>query len=272
MSGREARLRAELTPVDRQVLELLSLTRIASSTQIRRLVFTSELSPEDLANGAGARASRRLLTRLVKSKLIRRLSRRIGGPGGGSAAPIYVLTAVGQRVTDGDRPLVREPSWTLMAHSLAISEVVVQALVLRSLGVLKLRRVEVEPVAWRRWPGPLGSTQVLKPDAYLEIERGGYLEAWFIEADLGTERARAIRVKAQRYQQYRRSGREQGRLGLFPRVLWAVPDSRRAIELRDVLERLPEVESGLHVAVPTAEVAGALCKEDDVLAHPRPPP
>lgn len=273
MSGqRAARLRAELSAEDSAVLELLAMTRLASSTQIRRLVIEPDLTPARASNGIAARANRRLLTRLVKTTLIRRLPRRIGGPGGGSAAPIYVLTALGQRVIDGDRPLLREPSWQLMAHSLAITEVVVQGRILERLGIISLRDVQVEPRAWRSWPGPMGSPEWLKPDGFLELEQDGYLEAWFIEADLGTERSRVIRTKTARYQRYRQTGREQDRLGLFPRVLWAVPDQRRADQLAGVIAELPPQQQGVHATVSIANVAALVSGQAEPLARPRPPP
>lgn len=147
-----------------------------------------------------------------------------------------------------------------------------QAQVLERLDILKLRDVQVEPRAWRSWPGPMGSAEHLKPDAFLELERDGYLEAWFCEADLGTERGRVVQSKAARYQRYRVTGREQDRLGLFPRVLWAVPDQRRADQLADVFPELPSAEQALHVAVAMADVAAVLSGRAEPLARPRPPP
>jgi hypothetical protein len=259
-----------LQAADRRVLHLLATVRVASSTQIRRLVFEPELALQNASNSAATRANRRLLTRLVREKLVRRLPQRIGGPGGGSAAPIYVLTSLGQRVIDVDRPLLREPSWQLLAHSLAITEIVVVTAILHRRGELKLRVVSVEAEAWRRWPGPTGLPETLKPDAFVELERDGYLEAWFVEADLGTERARVIRTKAARYQRYRRCGQEQQLRGLFPRVLWTAPDRERALQLQEVLAGLEHAQRELHVTCAIADTAAVL--RDEALPGQRSPP
>ena len=56
-----------------------------------------------------------------------------------------------------------------------------------------------------------------------------------IEVDLATESSATIRAKALRHIAYYKSASEP----VHPRVLWAVPDTRRAEQIADVLARLP---------------------------------
>ena len=58
---------------------------------------------------------------------------------------------------------------------------------------------------------------------------------WWIEVDLATEHAPAIRRKAQQYFDYYRLGIEQRRSGIFPRVAWLATATERINTLRNTI-------------------------------------
>ncbi len=91
--------------------------------------------------------------------------------------------------------------------------------------------MQVEPGSWRRFLGIGGESRLLRPDLAVVTAQGEYEDHWFIEVDLGSEHPPTVVRKCHLYEDYRRSGTEQDTHGLFPRVLWVVPDQRRADKL-----------------------------------------
>jgi hypothetical protein len=61
-----------------------------------------------------------------------------------------------------------------------------------------------------------------------------------------------VRSKALRYHEYFRTGTEQTARGVFPRVLWIVPDGDRAEAVRETLTQLPAAALRLFVVATTA--------------------
>lgn len=59
-----------------------------------------------------------------------------------------------------------------------------------------------------------------------------------VEVDLATESRSTIRAKAERYVAHYLSGEEQRVSGIYPRVIWAVSDKRRAADVGDALAAL----------------------------------
>jgi hypothetical protein len=202
-----------------------------SGRQIERLHFTVEQHATALT---AARTCRRVLERLVSDRLLVRLDRRVGGVRAGSASFVYGLGPVGQRVLglDGPRRRFREPTATFVAHTLAISELVVMLTLGDRRGEFELLELEAEPICWR----PLGSQQ-LRPDLFVSLGAGDYEYRYFIEVDLGTESLPRLIAKCQTYDAYYRTGAEQQKHGIFPRVLWIMHDEQRAARLRDAIER-----------------------------------
>jgi hypothetical protein len=107
-------------------------------------------------------------------------------------------------------------------------------------GSLRIMRFVGEPGTWRGFLGPGGGRFTLKPDAYVVLLVGGDENYWFLEVDLGTEHAPTITRKCDLYRYYWQSGTEDERTGVFPRVLWLVPDERRAEVVRGVIRRQPD--------------------------------
>jgi hypothetical protein len=222
----------ELTGKDRAVIELLANVPLASGAQIRRLVWGDGQSV--------ARQARRQLAKLTNQRVIGRQSRRVPGTRS-SDGYVYCLDVVGQKVTGATRAnrRPREIGHEFIDHTLAIAECY---LTLRSLADqqdIELVHFEAEPRCWRDFVGHGGARQVLKPDAYMISAVGDYLDHWFIEMDRATESPSRIKRKAETYVSYFLSGREQDETGLFPRVLWVVPDLDRMDALIEALGRLP---------------------------------
>jgi hypothetical protein len=87
---------------------------------------------------------------------------------------------------------------------------------------------QTEPACWRPYLGPHGALETLKPDFYAVTASGEFEDSWFIEVDRGTESLPTLLGKCRQYQRYWQTGREQAERGVFPAVLWVVPDDARA--------------------------------------------
>ena len=224
-------MREQLSDRDLAVVGQVAQLKLMTGRQIERVHFTVEQHATALT---AARTCRRVLERLVDDRLLVRLDRRVGGVRAGSASFVYGLGPVGQRVLglDGPRRRFREPTTTFVAHTLAISELMVTLTLGDRRGEFDLLRLEAEPTCWR----PLG-TQQLRPDLFVGLGSGDYEYRHFIEVDLGTESLPRLLAKCQTYDAYYRSGAEQQTHGIFPRVLWLMHDEQRAVRLRDVIER-----------------------------------
>ena len=158
-SKRLLQLRASLTDSDWQIIISLSRIRVATSAQLIALHLS------DL----GRRRALRRLSALVTRRVLARLPRSVGGPGGGSTGHIYALDVAGQRLADlanGGRPC---RPWALgtafLNHSVAVSEIYVRLVMAERAGALRLVRFTGEPHSWRSFHGPGGARITLKPDA-----------------------------------------------------------------------------------------------------------
>lgn len=76
--------------------------------------------------------------------------------------------------------------------------------------------VQTEPLSWRSYLGLTGERRTLQPDLYAELVTTDYEDRWFIEVDCDTESMNTLLRKCQQYEDYRRSGTEQTRHGVFP--------------------------------------------------------
>jgi hypothetical protein len=228
---RIVQLRANLTDRDWQIIATLTRVRVGTSSQLIAL----HLSDIDL------RRAQRKLASLVRNRVLARLPRTVGGPEGGSVGHVYALDVAGQRLAEvaiGGRP---GRPWRLgrgfLTHSLAVTDVYVRLVLAERAGIFRVVRFAGEPASWHSFHGAGGARMTLKPDAYAVLVVDGYEDHWFLEVDLGTESAPTIGRKCAVYRGYWQSGSEQARIGLFPRVLWLVPDQRRAAVLEGVIRR-----------------------------------
>ncbi len=99
---------------------------------------------------------------------------------------------------------------------------------------------------------------MLRPDLQLAIGVGDYEYRYFIEVDRGTEHLPAIVRKAQIYDRYFRSGKEQHKDGLFPTVLIVVPDKDRQQSIQGALKTTKSLTQELFAVCADENALGTL--------------
>jgi len=245
-------LKQTLTDRDLAVVDLLTTLRLASGRQIRHLLWGD--SPSD------ARGGRRQLKKLADLRVVARLGRSIGGARAGSDGYVYALDALGQNVAGrpSQRRRPRTPGMSFVAHTVAVSECYLALRDLQASGAIELMGFSGEPECWRTYTRPGGARGYLKPDAYVVVGIGEYLDRWFLECDQDTENPGRLLRKMEEYVRYERSGREEAEYGVFPRVLWVVPTERRKGQLVRVLGELRSEHWRLFQIATTAEFSQAI--------------
>jgi hypothetical protein len=247
-------LEQQLSDRDLALVGTLDRLRCATTTQLQRLHV------RDGSPATNARRIRSVLSRLVTLGVIARLDRAVGGVRAGSAAYVYSLAPAGQRLgaacgPAGGRRLRKPwtPSVAFLAHRLAITECYVELTEAFRDGQLELLAFDAEPLSWRRFAAPGGGFLTLKPDAFARLAVDEYEHAYFVEIDRATESLPTIGRKLALYRNYWKTGREQHRLrGLFPRVLFVVPDEAREAAIQ---ERIAQQREG-------AELFAVVCEAD----------
>jgi hypothetical protein len=239
-------LARRLSERDWAVLELVGSHRFLTTRQLHAFTFADHHSSSESA----ARVCRRVLLRLEESGLLQRPVRRIGGLEAGSASSIWMLTTTGVRLRNlraglGAVGRLREPGEGFVRHYLAIADTHLALLQATRAKRLELLTVEIEPAAWRSYTGPSGQPAVLKPDLYAVTATGEFEDHWFIEVDRATESIPTLIKQCRQYEAYRRAGAEQADSGLFPLVLWVVPDELRAAKVRQALAAARELDDAL---------------------------
>jgi len=204
-----------------------------SAQQLRRLHYDDSAS--------GRRLARQDLAQLVEWRVLARLGRRVGGVRSGSEGFVYGLDVAGQRLVYADRRRYRTP-WTpepaFLAHALAVTELAVQLQERSRVHPLERLSFDAEPTSWRRFNGPGGQRLTLKPDAYVVCVSAEFEDRYFVEIDRGTESLNRILDKGRLYGRHWQSGREQTAHGVYPQVLWIVPDLRRRDQIVGALGAL----------------------------------
>lgn len=253
-------LAARLSDRDWGILRFLDQHRFATTSQLRRRFFRDHAS-----QAAATRACVRVLDRLLTQRMLTRLERRVGGVRHGSAAFVWGLDVIGDRLTraeNGARRRVHEPSFPFLAHTLAIVESHVQLHEVASSGAFHLGAVQVETEAWRTYVAPSGAKSILKPDLMVTVSSDAYDDHWYLEIDLGTESLPVLLRKSRAYEEYRRTGRAQAEHGVFPRVLWLLPAPARVARLQAAIAADPELPDRLFTCITS----------DDLIATLRDPP
>jgi len=229
-----ARIRQRLSDREIAVLQDVERFRYLSARQIEDLHFYDHASPL-----TGARTCRRVLRRLTKSTILWQLDRHIGGVRAGSASFVYGVAPLGYRVLHGDegaRVRRHESSATYLDHTLAVAQIAVDLHCQGRTDDLEVVDIQTEPTCWRRFSLGLEGVQELKPDLYAALRTGEYEYHWFVEVDLSTHSAAAAVRKCRLYQNYWATGKEQDRVGVFPRVLLVAYTGRRVALLRRTLD------------------------------------
>jgi hypothetical protein len=243
-----------LSERDVGILESLRSHRLLSTNQIQRLHFAHGHA----STAAAAGATMRVLTRLADHHLVVRLERRIGGVRAGSSGIVWQLASTGERLLrtmHGEKHRRRyiEPTPAFTAHTLAVAELAVRLYELQDRRAVELISVETEPSCWRSFVGPHGTLEWLKPDLYAVTASGDYEDHWFLEADLATEHPPVVVRKAKVYQRYAATGAHQARHGLFPAVVWVVPDTARQGAIQAALAADPAIQPALFRVVTTSQ-------------------
>jgi len=239
-------LARRLSERDWAVLQLVGSHRFLTTRQLQAFAFADHHTTSESA----ARVCRRVLLRLEDSGLLQRPVRRIGGLEAGSAASIWMLTTTGVRLRNlraglGAVGRIREPGEGFIRHYLVIADTHLALLQATQAKRLELLSVQIEPASWRSYTGPTGGPMVLKPDLYAVTAAGEFEDHWFIEVDRATESIPTLIKQCRQYEAYRRTGAEQTERGLFPLVLWVVPDEPRAAKLRQALASTRDLDSQL---------------------------
>jgi hypothetical protein len=234
-----------LSERDLAVLDLISQHRFLTTRQVQTYCFHTHTT-----NEAGSRICRRVLLRLEKHGLLERPIRRVGGLQAGSASSIWMLSSMGQRLRNlrdgaGAVGRVREPGERFVQHYLAIANTHLALIEAGRAKQLELIKVQIEPACWRPYTGLGGSSELLKPDLYAVTASGEFEDHWFIEVDRATESIPTLLRQCRQYEAYRRTGQEQATIGLFPLVLWVVPDELRAAKLRQALTLARDLDIAL---------------------------
>ena len=227
-------IRSQLSDKQRLVIVDVDKLGIVSGKQLQLLHYGP--------SAAGGRLTRKHLGQLIRWQVLIRMGRTIGGERAGSAGYVYSLGPAGQRLEYPDRSRY-VPRWTprpgYLRHALAVSELYVSLRQMERSGSVEILAYDTEPRCWRRYFGPGGAPSVLKPDSLAIVGLGDFEYRYFIEIDCGTEHRPQIIQKAKAYVRYFQSGREQAETGIFPFVIWSVPDEQRADLLIDALTSLP---------------------------------
>lgn len=224
------RISLRLSQRDHDILDLVSRHRFASTAHIRELLFTGHAS-----QSAATRATIRVLHRLLELRLLARLERRVGGAWRGSAASVWHLDGLGERLTratpEAPRRRLGHASIEFLSHSLAVTDTHVTLATAAQESAAELARVEIETEAWRTYLSPAGSAVILQPDLAVTVSTPTYDDHFYLEVDRGTESLPVLLTKCRAYTTYWKSGRAQAEHGVFPRVIWIVPTQRRADRL-----------------------------------------
>jgi len=193
----------------------------------------------------------RVLLRLTQKKILAKVERKVGGLYGGSGTNVYGLGVIGARLV-GKRNLFyysEQISTLFLEHTIAINEIYVSLIEANANNQIKLVNLQTETQCWRPFLYGYGIKEILKPDLYVRMHTiDGQTEYnWFIEVDRDTIHTPSIVKKAQIYQKYYQSGDEQTKKGIFPQVLWLVPDEVRLERLVKAFYRMGNKVSSLHV-------------------------
>lgn len=255
-SARLDLIASRLTDTDVSVIRLVARSRLCSGAQLEQLHWHQG------APATRARQARRVLARLTGWRLLDRLPRQVGGVRAGSRGFVYSLGPAGVRLLarlDGRQ--VRRlgaPGDRFVRHTLAISGLHAEIVIVCRAGRAELLSFEFEPECWVRFPGPWGTSLTLKPDAAVKLGIGEYEYASLLEMDMATESLPTVERKARRHLDYYRSGQARRLHGVSPRVVWIAPDVTRAERVRRVLDRLGDEAHRLFAVTTSSEAVGWL--------------
>lgn len=239
-------VRAELTAREWAILTSLQRHPFLTTAHLQSLHFVDHAT-----DSAAGRIARRVLKRMGEQRLIEPLQRRVGGVRAGSAAHVWRIGLVGDRLLkqqsgQGTRARRKEPSPYYLDHRLAIADAHLTLLVAARAGQLELLHVQTEPASWRRYLGSHGGRETLKPDLFVVTANSEFEDSWFIEVDRGTESIPTLIRKCAQYEAYRRTGSEQHSRGVFPLVVWQLHNQARVDKLTAAIRAARRLDGDLY--------------------------
>lgn len=256
-------LEAQLTARDSELLQSLEQFRALSTRLVQRLHFPVGEHGLHRTERTATRLANRVLLRLEADGFIARIEHRhVGGTIRGSAGTTWHLAAAGERLLrarrgDPSRRRYVVPSRPFLAHTLAVADFAATGREREASGAFDVLELATEPACWRPFQTALGQT-TLKPDLAVVIANQDVEAHVYVEIDRGTEHLPAVIKKCRTYQQYRQTGIEQHRSGIFPAVLWVVPDAERAKKLRTAIRRESGLDPDLFTITETATAMTSL--------------
>jgi hypothetical protein len=242
---------------DKEVLKSIRAYRYLTTDQVRRLHFRNTENEQ-----ASLRAASRALGKLKDHRLIAPLERRIGGIRAGSGSYVWAIAPAGARALEilgtasgkTARKRLYIPSSSYLTHTLAVAEVSLRLLEMSFDGRTALLHQRLEPECWRSHVTPGGVATFLKPDLDAATCCGEYEDHWFLEVDLATESPATVARKCEQYLAYMRSGKEQEACGVFPSVVWSVPDAKRKGSLQSNIAEALDKDSRIFVVITLDEL------------------
>lgn len=252
-----ASLAASMSQRQRNILTAFAELRYLSTAQVTRLVFGGF----EVTEASAQRMARRELAQMAEARILVKLDHRAGYDRASNRSHVYGVGTMGRRAIEVFRGrgvprgwTYQEPGGPFVEHTLAVAELYVRLKEAERQGVFTVESFDGEPTAWRSYIGAGGTTSHLKPDAFTLTAQGEFQDSWFIEMDLATERRGAIERKLRAYLSYFRSGVEQTRTGVFPQVIWLVPDLARRQFMEDIIGRIGGPKELFTVAVSSEEI------------------
>ena len=113
-------------------------------------------------------------------------------------------------------------------------------------------------------------SRTLKPDLGVVTRTPKFEDVWFFEVDRDTETPARVVRKFFQYQEYRDTGTEQLVLGIFPAVVWVVPNRKRREALRARLSEEQNLNDELFVVIQPDEIGDLIrLGAEDFQAHPK---
>lgn len=221
---------------DRQIV--LSVGRFGqlAAGHIRTMHFT----------GSSDTPMYRALNRLVETKFLARLERRmIGGTGAGSGQYVYQLGRQGWALCG--REGAYWPFRAVKLHSMAIADAYTALLEYEQKGRLRIDNFETEPDSHRK----VGNV-IVRPDLFIDIADIAKRRnlAFWVEIDMGTERQTQINDKLAGYLAALEAAET-----FVPFVLFIAPDDERAAKLRYWIKQYGAEESKMFMVSTTHEFA-----------------
>ena len=227
----------ELSERDLHILYEVDRHGCLTTHHLEHLCFVGHASAE-----SAGRSARRVLARLHRHQLLDKPLRRVGGRQAGSTVTVWMLSGSGKRLLNLNTGLgaigrVRQPGDRTIDHHLAVADTHVALVEAAHNGLVTIDTLQVEPECWRSFTTLSGTRSILKPDLFVVTspsEQPDVEDHWFVEVDRATESIPTVLRQCRRYEAYRSQGDHEG---VFPLIVWVVPDTHRAEQVRLAIGR-----------------------------------